>query len=151
MTAWHGVRCGGGRDNSHPVIAVVMSAMITIMVNMRPLRTPRLTAALQDDELDSHSPNRQWLVPSPSPPREHELMHYVTQALSNRQIAIQLGSVEGTAKRHLRNIFAKWGATSRIDAANRLRELQQGYEAPRSGQEATRQPSPTLPSPRPMP
>ncbi|MDJ0466245.1 response regulator transcription factor [Streptomyces sp. H27-C3] len=81
---------------------------------------------------------------APLTPREHELMHYVAQALSNRQIGIQLGIAEGTVKRHLRNVFAKLGATSRLDAANRLRELQQNCGPPRSGQEGPRQP------PRPM-
>ncbi|WP_156725750.1 response regulator [Streptomyces apocyni] len=53
--------------------------------------------------------------------RERELMEQVAQGLSNRQIGSRLGITEGTVKRHLRNIFDKLGATSRLDAVNRAR------------------------------
>ncbi|MCG7528833.1 response regulator transcription factor [Streptomyces sp. OfavH-34-F] len=51
--------------------------------------------------------------------RERELMELVAQSMSNRQIGSRLGITEGTVKRHLRNIFDKLGATSRLDAVNR--------------------------------
>jgi DNA-binding CsgD family transcriptional regulator len=51
--------------------------------------------------------------------RELEVLGLVGQALSNRQIASQLSITEGTVKRHLRNVFAKLEATSRLDAVNR--------------------------------
>ncbi|QMU73264.1 response regulator transcription factor [Streptacidiphilus sp. P02-A3a] len=63
--------------------------------------------------------------PAPGPgggltPREHEIMTYVADALSNRQIGNRLSIAEGTVKRHLGNIFEKLGASSRIDAVNKL-------------------------------
>jgi len=51
--------------------------------------------------------------------REREVLELVGQALSNRQIASRLSLTEATVKRHLRNIFVKLGAVSRIDAVNR--------------------------------
>lgn len=51
--------------------------------------------------------------------RERELLRLVAGALSNRQIALQLEIAEGTVKRHLRNIFRKLDAVSRIDAVNK--------------------------------
>jgi two-component system, NarL family, nitrate/nitrite response regulator NarL len=51
--------------------------------------------------------------------REREVMALVARALSNRQIANRLKITEGTVKRHLRNIFGKLGAVSRIDAVNK--------------------------------
>lgn len=51
--------------------------------------------------------------------REREVVALVARALSNRQIAVKLKITEGTVKRHLRNIFAKLGAVSRIDAVNK--------------------------------
>ncbi|GAA3651342.1 response regulator [Streptomyces chitinivorans] len=52
-------------------------------------------------------------------PREREVLTYAAAALSNRQIASRLKITEGTVKRHLRNIFEKLGAVSRIDAVNK--------------------------------
>ncbi|MEU4744075.1 helix-turn-helix transcriptional regulator [Actinosynnema sp. NPDC023658] len=51
--------------------------------------------------------------------REREVLALVGMALSNRQIGVRLRITEGTVKRHLRNIFRKLGATSRMDAANK--------------------------------
>lgn len=51
--------------------------------------------------------------------RELEVLTLVGQALSNRQIASRLSITEGTVKRHMRNVFAKLGASSRLDAVNR--------------------------------
>jgi DNA-binding NarL/FixJ family response regulator len=58
--------------------------------------------------------------------REREILALVGQALSNRQIASRLSLAEATVKRHMRNIFVKLGAVSRIDAVNK---------AARSGQD----------------
>ncbi|MFJ4768825.1 response regulator [Streptomyces uncialis] len=52
-------------------------------------------------------------------PREREVLTLAAEALSNRQIASRLSITEGTVKRHLRNIFEKLGAVSRIDAVNK--------------------------------
>lgn len=54
--------------------------------------------------------------------REVEVLTCAAQALSNRQIAGRLGITEGTVKRHLRNIFGKLDAVSRIDAVNKAVE-----------------------------
>jgi two-component system, NarL family, nitrate/nitrite response regulator NarL len=53
--------------------------------------------------------------------REVEVLGHVATAMSNRQIASRLGITEATVKRHLRNIFAKLGAVSRIDAVNKAK------------------------------
>ncbi|WP_338700521.1 response regulator transcription factor [Streptomyces sp. Q6] len=57
-------------------------------------------------------------------PREREVLTQAAAALSNRQIAGRLGITEGTVKRHLRNIFEKLGAVSRIDAVNKAVDAQ---------------------------
>ena len=51
--------------------------------------------------------------------RELEILELTAQAFSNAQIANRLGRTEATVKRHLRNIFIKLGAVSRIDAVNK--------------------------------
>jgi DNA-binding NarL/FixJ family response regulator len=56
--------------------------------------------------------------------RELEVLDLVAQALSNGQIASRLQLTEATVKRHLRNIFVKLGAVSRLDAVNKAKEQQ---------------------------
>ncbi|MDP9861393.1 MULTISPECIES: response regulator transcription factor [Streptosporangium] len=51
--------------------------------------------------------------------KERQVLEFAAQALSNHQIATRLGLTEATVKRHLRNIFVKLGAVSRIDAVNK--------------------------------
>jgi DNA-binding NarL/FixJ family response regulator len=54
--------------------------------------------------------------------REREVLDLVAKAFSNGQIATRMGLTEATIKRHLRNIFVKLGATSRLDAVNKAKE-----------------------------
>jgi DNA-binding NarL/FixJ family response regulator len=61
--------------------------------------------------------------------RELEVLDLVAQALSNSQIASRLHLTEATVKRHLRNIFAKLGAVSRLDAVNKAKEWQRHQPA----------------------
>lgn len=67
--------------------------------------------------------------------RELEVLDLVAQALSNGQIGSRLNLTEATVKRHLRNIFVKLGAVSRLDAVNKAKEWQrhQPMAAPRPG------------------
>ncbi|TLS47353.1 response regulator transcription factor [Streptomyces montanus] len=58
-------------------------------------------------------------APAGLSPREREVLTLVAHAMSNRQIANRLGVAEGTVKRHLRNIFEKLEAVSRVDAVNK--------------------------------
>jgi DNA-binding NarL/FixJ family response regulator len=51
--------------------------------------------------------------------REIEVLLLAARAMSNAQIGVRLSITEGTVKRHLRNVFAKLGAVSRIDAVNK--------------------------------
>jgi len=65
-------------------------------------------------------PDREVPLPSSQlSSREVEVLRCVSRAMSNRQIASSLGITEGTVKRHLRNIFAKLDAVSRLDAVNK--------------------------------
>ncbi|WP_310741629.1 helix-turn-helix transcriptional regulator [Microbispora sp. H10670] len=52
--------------------------------------------------------------------REREVLKCVSRALSNREIAKELAISEATVKAHLRNIFRKLAATSRVDALNKV-------------------------------
>jgi len=51
--------------------------------------------------------------------RERQILELTAEALSNYQIATMLALTEATVKRHLRNVFVKLDAVSRIDAVNK--------------------------------
>ncbi|WP_020497293.1 response regulator transcription factor [Sciscionella marina] len=51
--------------------------------------------------------------------REEEILLLVAQGMRNEEIAKHLVIAVGTVKRHMRNIFRKLGAESRIDAVNK--------------------------------
>ncbi|MFJ7912905.1 response regulator [Kitasatospora sp. NPDC096204] len=91
------------------LLAAVRSAVAggtTLFTPQRPsARPPRPTAA----------PEPQNVLTS----RELEVLTCVAEAMSNRQIGRRLGITEGTVKRHLRNIFTKLEATTRLDAVNK--------------------------------
>jgi DNA-binding NarL/FixJ family response regulator len=60
--------------------------------------------------------------------RELEVLNLAAQALSNSQIAARLHLTEATVKRHLRNVFVKLGAVSRLDAVNKARQWQRSND-----------------------
>ncbi|EIV93560.1 response regulator transcription factor [Frankia sp. QA3] len=82
-------------------------------------------AVRDDDARIILSISRESLSTMPTRPsgrlsaREQEIIVLVSQAMSNAQIARRLAITEGTVKRHLRNIYRKLGAVSRIDAVNK--------------------------------
>jgi DNA-binding NarL/FixJ family response regulator len=49
-------------------------------------------------------------------PREIEILHWLARGLSNKEIAAQLGVVEGTVKIHITNIFGKLSVSDRTQA-----------------------------------
>lgn len=55
--------------------------------------------------------------------RELEVIKMIAQAYTNREISMRLNITEGTVKRHTTNIYAKLGATSRIDAVRKVVRL----------------------------
>jgi DNA-binding NarL/FixJ family response regulator len=63
--------------------------------------------------------SRDGVSPGPLSSREVEVLRLVAQACSNFEIATELCITEGTVKQHLRRIFSKLGAVSRIDAVNK--------------------------------
>jgi DNA-binding NarL/FixJ family response regulator len=63
--------------------------------------------------------------------RERQILQLAAEALSNTQIASELSLTEATVKRHMRNIFAKLGAVSRIDAVNKAGSALSARRRPR--------------------
>jgi ATP/maltotriose-dependent transcriptional regulator MalT len=57
-------------------------------------------------------------TPTPLTPREHEIVLLIAQGLSNKEIADELVISPATAARHVANILAKLGFTSRTQVAS---------------------------------
>lgn len=55
--------------------------------------------------------------------RELQVIRMIAQAYTNREISARLNITEGTVKRHTTNIYAKLGASSRIDAVRKVIRL----------------------------
>ena len=55
--------------------------------------------------------------------RELEVLRLVAAGLSNRKIAAQLVISTGTVKTHVHNLCGKLGASNRMEASARAREL----------------------------
>jgi DNA-binding CsgD family transcriptional regulator len=58
--------------------------------------------------------------------REHEIAALVTDRMTNKEIAAELFLSEKTIESHLRNIFFKLGAGSRVDVARAFEREQRG-------------------------
>jgi|SRR5215210_631891 len=62
---------------------------------------------------------RQRLGVSPLTSRQQEVMQYVAAGFTNAQIARRMRVSEGTVRKHLENVFARLGVTSRTAAIGR--------------------------------
>jgi len=56
-------------------------------------------------------------VPNPCTSREQQVLEFVRQGLTNKEIARQLGIMEGTVKKHLQHVYDKLGVRRRAMAA----------------------------------
>jgi DNA-binding NarL/FixJ family response regulator len=93
--------------NRRELVAAIRSIHLApdrLVLSVSRHSVPRLPGSEADTELS---------------PRELEILDLVAQALSNGQVASRLNITEATVKRHLRNVFGKLGAVSRIDAVNK--------------------------------
>ena len=72
--------------------------------------------------LDTFSAGRPVLS-EPLSPREDEVLHLITDQLSNQEIAETLFISVNTVKTHIRRLYSKLSAGSRLEAVTRAREL----------------------------
>jgi DNA-binding NarL/FixJ family response regulator len=94
-----------GRDELIAAVRAVTQDRDNVLLSV-----PRTTIDALDDQV-----HQRHLLSG----RELEVLQLVAAAMSNAQIAARLVISESTVKRHLTNIYAKLGATSRVDALNK--------------------------------
>jgi DNA-binding NarL/FixJ family response regulator len=63
------------------------------------------------------------VLPDPLSARELEVLRFLADGCSNKEIGARLGISEGTVKNHMTHVLAKLGALDRTQAALRAREL----------------------------
>lgn len=69
------------------------------------------------------APALEYEIVEPLSERELEVLHFIAEGLSNREIAQKLYLSHNTVKGHARNIYGKLGVNSRTQAAARARIL----------------------------
>lgn len=121
-----------------PSTAVVVLTMHTDAVLQRQLLGAGASAFVSKnidegaliDLLATVEPLREVVAPDAPLPadriltdRELQVIRMIAQAYTNREISARLNITEGTVKRHTTNIYAKLGATSRIDAVRKVIRL----------------------------
>jgi len=62
--------------------------------------------------------------------REREISELITERMTNKQIAAQLFLSEKTVESHIRNVFNKLGATSRVEVARTIERDRREREHP---------------------
>lgn len=62
-------------------------------------------------------------------PRQRDVLSYILQGRSNKEIARQLDIAEGTVKIHLAALFGHFGAHNRTELATRAQLMQNGQKA----------------------
>jgi DNA-binding NarL/FixJ family response regulator len=62
-------------------------------------------------------------LPDPLSPRELDVLRFLAEGCSNKEIGARLKISEGTVKNHMTNVLGKLGALDRTQAALRAREL----------------------------
>lgn len=95
--------------------SVTRESLVSAIRNLRQSNRRTVTISVSSQSLAAGAGDSGKLLSA----RELEVLAQVAAALSNRQIAVRLNITEGTVKRHMRNIFDKLGAVSRIDAVNK--------------------------------
>ncbi len=75
------------------------------------------------NRMATRSQPRRNLLPEPLSHREEEVLIWLAEGFSNKEIAVKLDLAEGTVKNHVSNILGKMGVQDRTQAALRARDL----------------------------
>lgn len=100
------------------VSAEELAAAIRSAAAGKAMLSPEATEALIESTRQKHDPGFDLTD------REQEVLKYLVEGLSNREISEQLTLSVATVKFHLSNIFTKLGAKNRVEAATTAMEHQ---------------------------
>ena len=101
-------------DRAKPMSLLEESLAISSELGMRPL-VERVTERLERARAE---PVRAPAYPDGLTQREVEVLRLIAEGKTNLEIAEELVIAEGTARRHVANIYEKIGAANRVEAAS---------------------------------
>ena len=117
----------------YSALVAILFATFGIWLGLRITRrreTIRETVVVREVIVPAESPTRQTFAPNTAQQqslgitaRELEVLNLIARGLSNREIASQLFVSENTVKTHCARAFDKLGASRRIQAVQRGKEL----------------------------
>ena len=130
-----GIRAGARgfllKDVSYQQLLAAIRAVAGGATVFQPAVTERLLRAGSAVRIDAEAPREELTA------REAEVVRLMAGGYSNREIALALGTAEGTIKNHVSSILAKFGARDRTRAV--LKALEAGLlRTPDSSERAAR-------------
>lgn len=132
-----GIRAGARgfllKDVSYQQLLAAIRAVAGGATVFQPAVTERLLRAGRAVRIDAEAPREQLTA------REAEVVRLMAGGYSNREIALALGTAEGTIKNHVSSILAKFGARDRTRAV--LKALETGLLRATPGATQGRDPS----------
>lgn len=108
------------RDIQLPAEAVIEP--LTLVVNRLLLNFPEVSPAMNRPGYVHMPKFRQGLI-EPLTEREQEVLHYIAEGLSNREIAAAMFVSVSTVKSHINSIYGKLNVVTRDEAINRAQAL----------------------------
>ncbi|RVA14368.1 LuxR family transcriptional regulator, partial [Mesorhizobium sp. M7A.F.Ca.US.002.01.1.1] len=112
------MRLRAAQAKTDPALSAYASRIIDAAQAM-PVATRKLTAPAAEKEQLTQ--------------REAELLRYLTEGMSNRDIALALSVSETTVKWHLKNIFGKLAVTNRVQAVRAAQGSAGAHTPPKGG------------------
>jgi predicted ATPase/DNA-binding NarL/FixJ family response regulator len=95
---------------------------LEMLVEQLLLNLPHVSTAV-DTTAPKHIPKFKQTLIEPLTEREQEVLYYIAQGLSNRDIAGQLFISVSTVKSHINNLYGKLNASSRDEAITQAHDL----------------------------
>lgn len=102
------MQCRGHRDNGESFTAHVWFS------TYKEIARPKLAAIIAEiTEEPAQNPSADYLERAPLNDRETEVLRFLVQGLTNKEIAVRLDTSESTVKNTLQQLFAKSGVRTR--------------------------------------
>jgi two-component system response regulator DevR len=136
----HAVREGALGYVLKDASALEVAAAVRAVINQEAVCPPSFVSVLFEAVAQSHAacPTAQVKRELGLSRREQQLIHMISEGLTNKEIASRLNLSEQTVKNHVHRMLRKVGATDRLMIVERWREVRRfpGYSTPGWGEKS---------------